>query len=98
MDIAETEDLGDPVEGWEVMKLDGQRVSVRTAAIEEKNQAFETLAIHCSTLGTSFAPYLSQTLELALPALRFYFHDGVREAGTTLVSLRIAVRFVLNYS
>ncbi|VDB95883.1 unnamed protein product [Peniophora sp. CBMAI 1063] len=85
--VLETEDLGDPVEGWEVMKLDGQRVSVRTAAIEEKNQAFETLAIHCSTLGIAFAPYLSQTLELALPALRFYFHDGVREAGTTLLPL-----------
>jgi importin-5 len=67
------------------MKLDGQRVTVRTAALEEKNQAFETLAIHSSTLGPAFSPYLSQTLELALPALRFYFHDGVREASSMYV-------------
>jgi hypothetical protein len=78
-------DTSEEKEGWETMKLDGQRVAVRTAAIEEKNQAFETLAIHCSTLGAAFAPYLGQTLELALPALRFYFHDGVREASCMCV-------------
>jgi hypothetical protein len=27
-----------------------------------------------------FALYLAQGLELTLPLLRFYFHDGVREA------------------
>lgn len=67
-------------EGWETVQMDGQRVGIKTAAIEEKCQAFETLVIYCSTLGARFVPYLSQSLELALPALRFYFHDGVREA------------------
>ena len=60
--------------------MDGQQVGVRTSAIDEKCQAFETLVIYCSTLGSQFSPYLSQSLELVLPSLRFYLHDGVREA------------------
>ena len=68
-------------EGWETVSLDGQQVGIKTSVIEEKCQAFETLVIYCSTLGPRFAPYLAQTLELVLPALRFMFHDGVREAS-----------------
>jgi hypothetical protein len=60
--------------------MDGQTLGIRTSAIEEKCQAFETLVIYCSTLGARFAPYLAQGLEVSLPALQFYFHDGVREA------------------
>jgi hypothetical protein len=67
-------------EGWETIQMDGQTVGIKTSAIEEKCQAFETLVIYSSTLGARFAPYFSQSLELALPGLRFYFHDGVREA------------------
>lgn len=65
--------------------MDGQQIGIRTSAIEEKCQAFETLVIHCSTLGARFAPYLMQSLELSLPALRFNFHDGVREAAAMYV-------------
>ena len=69
--------------------MDGQTYGVRTSAMDEKCQAFETLVIYCSTLGPRFAPYLAQTfffltleasLEVTLPCLRFYFHEGVREA------------------
>lgn len=67
-------------EGWETIVMDGQTYGVRTSAMDEKCQAFETLVIYCSTLGPRFAPYLSQTLEVTLPCLRFYFHEGVREA------------------
>jgi importin-5 len=68
-------------DGWETIRVDGKTVGIKTSAIEEKCQAFETLVIYCSTLGSRFAPYLPQSLELALPCLRFYFHDGVREAS-----------------
>lgn len=38
-----------------------------------------------------YAPYLAQSLELVLPQLRFYFHDGVREACALYVfSLSLA--------
>jgi len=67
--------------------MDGQTVGIKTSAIEEKCQAFETLVIYSSTLGARFAPYLPQSLELALPGLRFYFHDGVREACAMYVSI-----------
>jgi hypothetical protein len=50
-------------EGWETIVMDGQTYGVRTSAMDEKCQAFETLVIYCSTLGPRFAPYLAQTLE-----------------------------------
>jgi len=67
-------------EGWETIVMDGQTYGIKTSAMEEKCQAFETLVIYCSTLGPRFASYLSQTLEVTLPCLKFYFHEGVREA------------------
>lgn len=67
--------------------MDGQQVGIKTSTIEEKCQAFETLVIYTSTLGARFAPYLSQSLELVLPSLRFYFHEGVREACAMYVTV-----------
>ena len=78
--IDEDEDKHEEREGWETILMDGQTLGIRTSAIEEKCQSFETLVIYCSTLGARFAPYLAQGLEVSLPALQFYFHDGVREA------------------
>ena len=80
MFLDEEEDKVEDREGWETLVMDGQTLGIRTSAIEEKCQAFETLVIYASTLGARFAPYLSQTLEVSIPSLRFYFHDGVREA------------------
>jgi hypothetical protein len=60
--------------------MDRQLVGIRTAPIEEKRQAFETLLISTSTLGARFGCYLAQSLEITLPSLRFYLHEGVREA------------------
>ncbi|KAJ7061031.1 armadillo-type protein [Mycena amicta] len=77
-------------DGWETVNMDGQTLGIRTSAIEEKCQAFETLVIYCSTLGPRFAPYLSQTFEVTLPSLRFYFHDGVREACAMLIPMLLA--------
>ena len=68
-------------DGWETISMDGQIVGIRTSAIDEKCQAFDTLVIYCSILGGRFGPYLTQSLELTLPALQFYFHEGVREAA-----------------
>ena len=67
------------------MSVDGQQVGIKTSAIEEKCQAFETLVVYASTLGARFAPYLPQSLELVLPGLKFFFHEGVREACAVYV-------------
>ncbi|KAK7012698.1 armadillo-type protein [Favolaschia claudopus] len=86
----EEEDKVEERDGWETVNMDGQTLGIRTSAIEEKCQAFETLVIYCSTLGPRFAPWLAQTFEVTLPSLRFYFHDGVREACAMLVPMLLA--------
>ncbi|KAG1871381.1 hypothetical protein DFJ58DRAFT_892845 [Suillus subalutaceus] len=65
--------------------MDGQIVGICTSTIDEKCQAFDTLVVYCATLRGQFAPYLTQSLELSLPALKFYFHDGVREATNSFL-------------
>jgi hypothetical protein len=82
-------------DGWETVHVDGETVGIRTSAIEEKCQAFQTLVFYCSTLQGRFVPYLAQSLELTLPSLRFYFHDGVREACTMYVFLSLRL-FMIN--
>ncbi|KAF7319099.1 hypothetical protein HMN09_00246200 [Mycena chlorophos] len=91
-DISVYDDEEDKEErdGWETVNMDGQTLGIRTSALEEKCQAFETLVIYCSTLGPRFAPYLAQTFEVTLPSLRFYFHDGVREAAAMLIPMLLA--------
>ncbi|PPQ86212.1 hypothetical protein CVT25_006892 [Psilocybe cyanescens] len=86
----EDDEYNDEREGWETIVMDGQTYGVRTSAMDEKCQAFETLVIYCSTLGPRFAPYLGPTLEVTLPCLRFYFHEGVREACVMLVPMLLA--------
>lgn len=73
-------------DGWESISMDGRQVGIKTSALEDKCQAFETLLIHASTLNARFGPYVAQVLELALPGLRFYIHDGVQEACAMLVA------------
>jgi len=46
---------------------------------------FETLLIYAAALDGRFAPYLTQALKLVLPALRFYFHESIREAVCRLI-------------
>ena len=60
------EDVPELKEGWHIIKMDGRQVGIRTSAIDEKCQAFETLIIYCSTLSACFALYLQQSLEMVL--------------------------------
>lgn len=77
-------------DGWETISMDGHLVGIRTSTIDDKCQAFDTLVVYASLLGARFAPYLAQALDLTLPALQFYFHEGVREAACRLVPLLAA--------
>ncbi|KAI0684888.1 ARM repeat-containing protein [Cytidiella melzeri] len=90
LSVYEEDEAPDAKDGWETVSMDGRQVGIKTSAIEEKCQAFETLVIYCSTLGSRFAPYLSQSLELVLPSLGFWFHDGVREASALLVPMLLS--------
>ncbi|KAK0240872.1 armadillo-type protein [Armillaria nabsnona] len=73
--------------GWDIISMDNQLLSVRTLGIEEKCQALETMLIHASTLGSKYGMWVSQSLEVALGGLKFYFHDGVREACAMLLPI-----------
>ena len=74
------DDVVEERDGWETISVDGKQIGIKTSALEEKCQAFETLVIYVSTLNAKFAPYLAQSMDLVLPNLKFYFHEGVREA------------------
>ncbi|KAF9256190.1 ARM repeat-containing protein [Marasmius fiardii PR-910] len=89
-DVSFDVDENSTTEGWETVNMDGQTVNIRTGAIEEKCQAFETMVIYASTLGPRYAPYLAQTLEVTLPSMKFYFHDGVREACAMLLPMLLS--------
>lgn len=78
-------------EGYEVLEMQGQRVEIRTASLEEKCTAFDVLLVICSVMGKSFTPYLPTALQLALPALKFFFHDGVRETAALLVHVHCCI-------
>ncbi|PCH35440.1 ARM repeat-containing protein [Wolfiporia cocos MD-104 SS10] len=90
IDLYDEDNLPADREGWEILNMEGQHVGIRTSALEEKCQAFETLVIYSSTLGAHFAPYLPQSLEIVLPNLRFYFHEGVREACAMVIPILVS--------
>jgi hypothetical protein len=94
--VKEDEDVPESKEGWDIIEMDGQQVGIRTSAIDEKCQAFETLVIYCSTLGARFAPYLQQSLEMVLQSLRFGLHDGVREACAMCVPSSFVIPSVVS--
>ncbi|KAF8732544.1 ARM repeat-containing protein, partial [Rhizoctonia solani] len=73
-------------DGFDVLDLDdGQHVEIRTSVLEEKSAAFDALLAHASTLGAKFGQYIRPTLELALPNLKFYFSENVREVSALLI-------------
>lgn len=74
-------------EGWEFVGINGQQIGIKTSVLEEKHTAIEMLVSYARDLGAGFLPYVAQVLEIALPLLKFYFHDGVRHASATLLPL-----------
>lgn len=83
--FSEEEDERFESDAWTTMTLEGQSIGIKSAVLEEKCQALEMLLVYVTTLGGSFAPYLTQSFELVLPALRFYLHVGVQETATLWV-------------
>ncbi|KAI9441935.1 ARM repeat-containing protein [Lactarius indigo] len=43
--VYEDEEAPESKEGWDIIEMDGQQVGIRTSAIDEKCQAFETLSL-----------------------------------------------------
>ncbi|KAF7725557.1 hypothetical protein EC973_009512 [Apophysomyces ossiformis] len=74
-------------DGWEFVGINGQQIGIKTSVLEEKHTAIEMLVSYARDLGAGFLPYVAPVLELALPLLKFYFHDGVRHAAASLIPL-----------
>ncbi|KAI7854692.1 armadillo-type protein, partial [Circinella umbellata] len=74
-------------DGWDFVAINGQHIGIKTSVLEEKHTAIEMLVSYARDLGAGFLPYVPQVLEIALPLLKFYFHDGVRHAAAALLPL-----------
>ncbi|KAI9339498.1 armadillo-type protein [Pilaira anomala] len=72
-------------DGWEFVGINGQQIGIKTSVLEEKHTAVEMLVSYARDLGAGFLPYVPEVLEIALPLLKFYFHDGVRHAAAALI-------------
>lgn len=88
--VEENDDLDENT--WDVYPLSGKRVAINTAILEEKVEAIDILKLYAEILGGLFASYVYPVVaDILLPALDFYFHDGVRHlaAQALPVFLRI---------
>ncbi|KAJ3184924.1 hypothetical protein HDU85_001617 [Gaertneriomyces sp. JEL0708] len=74
-------------EDWELLLIDGQRIGIKTSVLEEKCTAVEMLICYARELGAGFAPYVEQVMNIAVPLIKFYFHEGVRHAAAGLIPL-----------
>lgn len=74
---------------WDVINLSGKHIAVHSAALDDKVSAMDLLRVYAVQLKEEFFPWVKEIVEeIALPALDFYLHDGVRvSACLTLVAL-----------
>ncbi|PVV04701.1 hypothetical protein BB560_000793 [Smittium megazygosporum] len=72
-------------DGWEFTSISGQQVGIRTSILEEKCTAIEMIVCYARELGPGFEPYAKQVLDLVLPLLKFYFHEGVKYASAAAI-------------
>ncbi|CAG8478858.1 3893_t:CDS:10 [Diversispora eburnea] len=72
-------------DGWEFVGVEGQQIGIKTTVLEEKCTAVEMLICYARELGPAFQPYVDNVLEIVLPLLKFYFHDGVRNAAASTI-------------
>lgn len=74
---------------WDVINLGGKLIAVHTAALDDKLSAMDLLRIYATQLKALFLPWVKEIAsDIAIPALDFYLHDGVRaSAALTLAAL-----------
>lgn len=68
---------------WDVISISGKILAVHTAALDEKSSAINLLRIYATQLKGLFLPWVQEIVQdIALPALDFYLHDGVRSSAS----------------
>lgn len=84
----EAEEYGNDDE-WDVINLGGKLIAVHTASLDDKVLAMDLIRVYATQLKGDFFPWVKECVQdIALPALDFYLHDGVRAlAALTLAAL-----------
>jgi hypothetical protein len=72
-------------DGWEFVRMDNQKIGIKTTVLEEKCTAVEMLICYARELGVGFHQYAEEVLRLVIPLLKFYFHEGVRHAAAAVL-------------
>eukprot|EP00834_Sanchytrium_tribonematis_P002131 NODE_60_length_27201_cov_1.043318.p1 type:complete len:790 gc:universal NODE_60_length_27201_cov_1.043318:22901-25270(+) len=80
IEIIEPDEVGNfsQDDGWYVANLESNRVAVNTSQIEEMSTAVEMISIYAETLGSDFAPFANDCVDLCVPLIKFLFSDDVR--------------------
>ncbi|KAJ3361562.1 hypothetical protein GGF32_007166 [Allomyces javanicus] len=81
LDVDDSDEDYSPEDGWQQAMIDGQRLCIRTSLLDEKCSAIEMVMCYARHLGTGFKTYVPQVMEILIPNLLFYYHDGVRHAA-----------------
>lgn len=66
-------------EEWDIINVSGKLIAVHTAALDDKVNAMDLLRTYAIQLKGDFQPWVREIIQdIAIPALDFYLHDGVR--------------------
>lgn len=91
VDSEEAKEQFDEKDGWQFMTLtDQQKFGLKTAGLQEKASACETIASFARELGIGFADYALEIAGVMRPLLKFYFDEGVRQSAAECLPYLLA--------
>lgn len=72
---------------WDVINLGGKLLAVHTAALDDKVTAMDLLRLYSANMKSLLFPWVKEIAQdIAIPALDFYLHDGVRASAALLLA------------
>eukprot|EP01116_Phalansterium_solitarium_P017028 TRINITY_DN409_c0_g1_i1.p1 TRINITY_DN409_c0_g1~~TRINITY_DN409_c0_g1_i1.p1 ORF type:complete len:1122 (-),score=363.84 TRINITY_DN409_c0_g1_i1:247-3201(-) len=86
------EEADEDREGWEFISLGDKQIGIHTSSLEEKYNACNTIYSYASELGDVFSPYVEEVSKIMVPLMRFYYHDGVRQAAVLIMPHLVAAQ------
>ena len=82
VDSEESKEQFDEKDGWQFMTLtDQQKFGLKTAGLQEKASACETITSFARELGDGFADFAVDIAQVMKPLLKFYFDESVRQSA-----------------
>jgi len=73
--------------GWEYIDVGDAKIAIHTSALDEKAQACNSIFCYASEMKEGFFPYVEECSKLLVPLMTFYYHDGVRLASLSSMSM-----------